>query len=123
MGSLRGQHKLCPKVSLEKTVEGVIDSLVPNIAAMLAFEYIFQVFLYAYQVNVLYLSLLPIDVGGAMMSVLGGLTFSPIKRSYHIKGLGELIPKHGGILGRFDSIIFVSPSIYLLVWVLSAVVR
>ena len=90
---------------------------------MLVFGYIFQVFFYAYQVNVSYLSLLLIGVGGAVMSVLGDLIFSLIKRSCHIKDFGELIPGHGGILDRFDSVIFVSPFVYLLVQVLPVVVH
>jgi len=122
-GSLWGRHKLCPKISPKKTVEGVIGGLVLNVAAMLVFGYIFQVFFYAYQVNVSYLSLLLIGVGGAVMSVLGDLIFSLIKRSCHIKDFGELIPGHGGILDRFDSVIFVSPFVYLLVQVLPVVVH
>ena len=51
------------------------------------------------------------------------LIFSLIKRSCHIKDFGELIPGHGGILDRFDSVIFVSPFVYLLVQVLPVVVH
>ena len=51
------------------------------------------------------------------------MIFSLIKRSCHIKDFGELIPGHGGILDRFDSVIFVSPFVYLLVQVLPVVVH
>lgn len=122
-GSLWGQHKLCPKISPKKTVEGVIGGLILNVMAMLVFGYIFQVFFYGYQVNVSYLSLLLIGVGGSVMSVLGDLSFSLIKRSCHIKDFGELIPGHGGILDRFDSVIFVSPFVYLLVQVFPVVLH
>ncbi|WP_085833276.1 phosphatidate cytidylyltransferase [Clostridium merdae] len=122
-GSLWGQHKLCPKISPKKTVEGVVGGLILNVMAMLVFGYIFQVFFYGYQVNVSYLSLLLIGVGGSVMSVLGDLSFSLIKRSCHIKDFGELIPGHGGILDRFDSVIFVSPFVYLLVQVFPVVLR
>lgn len=92
-----------------------MGGLVLNVVAMLAFGYIFHVVFYAYQVNISYLSLLLIGVGGSVMSILGDLSFSLIKRNCHIKDFGELIPGHGGILDRFDSVIFVSPFVYLLV--------
>lgn len=121
-GSLWGKHKLCPQISPKKTVEGVIGGVVLNVAAMLVFGYIFQVLFYGYQVNISYLSLLFIGIGGAAMSVLGDLSFSLIKRNCHIKDFGELIPGHGGVLDRFDSVIFVSPFVYLLVQVMPIVI-
>lgn len=122
-GSLWGRHKLCPQISPKKTVEGVIGGVVLNVAAMLVFGYVFQVLFYGYQVNVSYLSLLLIGIGGAAMSVLGDLSFSLIKRNCHIKDFGELIPGHGGILDRFDSVIFVSPFVYLLVQAMPIVIH
>ena len=117
-GSLWGSHKLCPKISPKKTVEGAVGGLVLNVAAMLVFGYIFHVVFYGYQVDVSYLSLLLI-----VMSILGDLSFSLIKRSCHIKDFGELIPGHGGILDRFDSVIFVAPFVYLLVQFLPIVMH
>ena len=52
---------------------------------------------------------------GAILSILGDLSFSLIKRSCHIKDFGQVIPGHGGILDRFDSVIFTAPFVYLLV--------
>ncbi|MGX8700021.1 phosphatidate cytidylyltransferase [Caproiciproducens sp.] len=114
-GSLWGKHKLCPNISPKKTVEGVIGGFVLNIVAMIVFGYIFHAVYYAYSVEISYLTLVVIGFFGTIMSVLGDLSFSLIKRSCHIKDFGEIIPGHGGILDRFDSVIFEAPFVYLLV--------
>ena len=55
-----------------------------------------------------------IGVGGSALSVIGDLSFSLIKRSCHIKDFSEILPGHGGILDRFDSVIFVAPFVSIL---------
>lgn len=55
-----------------------------------------------------------ISAVGALISMVGDLTASAIKRNYEIKDYGKLIPGHGGILDRFDSVIFTAPIIYFL---------
>ncbi len=122
-GSLWGTHKLCPQISPKKTVEGAVGGIVLDVVAMLLFGYVFHVIFYAYQVDISYLSLLLIGAGGSVMSILGDLSFSLIKRSCHIKDFGNLIPGHGGILDRFDSVIFVSPFVYFLVQFMPIVIR
>ncbi len=114
-GSLWGKHKLCPDISPKKTVEGVIGGFVLNIIAMIVFGYIFHAVYYAYSVEISYLTLVVIGFFGTIMSILGDLSFSLIKRSCHIKDFGEIIPGHGGILDRCDSVIFEAPFVYLLV--------
>lgn len=122
-GSLWGKHKLCPNISPKKTVEGVIGGFVLNIGAMLIFGYVFQALYYQRSVTISYLSLLIIGAFGTALSILGDLSFSLIKRSCHIKDFSEIIPGHGGILDRFDSVIFEAPFVYLLVQVLPIVVK
>ncbi|MBW7573725.1 phosphatidate cytidylyltransferase [Caproiciproducens faecalis] len=114
-GSRWGKHKLCPNISPKKTVEGVIGGFILNIVAMIVFGYIFHAIYYAYKVEISYLTLVVIGFFGTIMSILGDLSFSLIKRSCHIKDFGEIIPGHGGILDRFDSVIFEAPFVYLLV--------
>lgn len=114
-GSLFGKHKLCPSISPKKTVEGVVGAFVLDIAAMLLFGYLFQAVFYSRDVRVSYLSLFLIGFVGAGLATLGDLSFSLIKRSCHIKDFSEIIPGHGGILDRFDSVIFVAPFVYFLV--------
>lgn len=121
-GSLWGKHKLCPDISPKKTIEGVIGGFVLNIVAMIVFGYIFHAVYYDYSVNISYLTLFIIGFFGTIMSILGDLSFSLIKRSCHIKDFGEIIPGHGGILDRFDSVIFEAPFVYFLVQIMPIVI-
>ena len=75
----------------------------------------FSAVFYQGQVGVNYIALLLIGLFGSLISVLGDLSFSIIKRSCHIKDFGQVIPGHGGVLDRFDSVIFTAPFVYLLV--------
>jgi len=122
-GSFFGKHKLCPEISPKKTIEGVIGGFALNIIAMMLFGYIFHAIWYAYSINISYLTLLIIGIGSTVMSILGDLSFSLIKRSCHIKDFGQAIPGHGGILDRFDSVIFVAPFVYYLVCYLPIVIK
>ena len=114
-GRLFGKHKLCPNISPKKTIEGVGGSFVLNVFSMLLFGWIFQSVFPANGMTVSYPALLIIGFFGTILSVLGDLSFSLIKRSCHIKDFSEIIPGHGGILDRFDSVIFEAPFVFLLV--------
>ena len=122
-GSLFGKHKLCPNISPKKSVEGVIGGFILNIAAMLLFGYIFQALYYQHSVLISYPALLIIGIFGTGTSILGDLSFSLIKRSCHIKDFSEMIPGHGGMLDRFDSVIFTAPFVYLLVQLMPIVIK
>lgn len=122
-GSLFGKHKLCPNISPKKTVEGVFGGFILNIAAMILFGYLFSVVYYKHTVSISYPTLLLIGVFSTVMSILGDLSFSLIKRSCHIKDFSEMIPGHGGMLDRFDSVIFTAPFVYLLVQVMPIVIK
>ena len=114
-GTLFGKHKLCPEISPKKTVEGAIGGVVVNVAVMLLCGLLFSEFYYQGTAHADYGVLFLIGLFGAVLSILGDLSFSIIKRSCHIKDFGQVIPGHGGILGRFDSVIFTAPFVYLLV--------
>lgn len=105
VGMLIGKHKLAPVLSPKKSVEGAIGGTAG--AAILG--YIYGVFFTA---NPLVVALL--CGGGAVVSQIGDLAASAIKRNHEIKDYGKLIPGHGGILDRFDSVIFTAPIIYFL---------
>lgn len=108
-GSFFGKHKLCPKISPKKTIEGVIGGVIICVGACCLLGYIFSEFIYKGIQNVNYLNLIILSFVGSLLSVLGDLSFSLVKRAYNIKDYGNIIPGHGGILDRFDSVVFVSP--------------
>ena len=113
-GTFFGKHKLCPEISPKKTVEGAIGGLVVNVAFVMLCGLFFSQVFYGGEKQVNYLSLFLIGFFGTFVSMLGDLSFSLIKRSCHIKDFGQVIPGHGGILDRFDSVIFTAPVIYYL---------
>lgn len=111
-GMLFGKHKMTPKLSPKKTIEGGIGGVLG--AGILGFLYGF-IFKDMININVSAPILCGIVcVVGALLSMVGDLGASAIKRDYGIKDYGNLIPGHGGILDRFDSIIFTAPVIFYL---------
>lgn len=100
-GMMVGSHKLCPKISPKKTVEGLIGGVFMGTVVASAF--------YNTVINPQTSLVLVIFVtmGLSLVGQLGDLIFSSIKRYYDVKDFSELIPGHGGILDRFDSLIFV----------------
>ena len=112
VGVLFGKHKMSPKLSPKKSVEGAVGGVVGSM--LLTFLYV-SVFRGAMGVTTKETLLLAaISGAGALISMVGDLTASAIKRNYDIKDYGTLIPGHGGILDRFDSVIFTAPIIYYL---------
>ena len=112
VGMLFGKHKMSPKLSPKKSVEGAIGGIVG--AALIAAIYLIIVRNY---MNIVWLDIVilsAIVAVGAFISIIGDLAASAIKRFYDIKDYGKLIPGHGGILDRFDSVIITAPIIYLL---------
>jgi phosphatidate cytidylyltransferase len=106
-----GSRKLAPAISPKKTVEGAIGGVAFCIAASYLYAGLVS-FLFQLQVN--YIAVAVFAILGSSISVLGDLTASLIKRYYKIKDYGNLIPGHGGIMDRFDSIWFVAPLVYFL---------
>lgn len=116
VGVLIGKHKLFPKLSPKKSLEGCIGGIVG--AALLGFLYatIFQYRILG--VRNPQVSFAIICGASSVIAQLGDLAASAIKRNHGIKDYGNLLPGHGGVLDRFDSIIFVAPIVYFLVEVL-----
>lgn len=111
VGVLIGKHKMAPKLSPKKSVEGGVGGVIG--AALLGVLFALGANHWADAgVNVLHYALI-CGVGG-MISQIGDLAASGIKRNHDIKDYGKLIPGHGGILDRFDSVIFTAPIIYYL---------
>ena len=104
VGCAFGKHKLAPLISPKKSIEGVFGGILGAMLGMLVYCYVLQT---AFDFRVNYLFALMYGLLGSLTAVLGDLCFSVIKRQTGIKDYGNLIPGHGGILDRFDSMIFV----------------
>ena len=106
VGRLFGKHKLIPEISPKKTVEGSIGGIVFAVLAMLLFGFIVDSFFDAITVNYLVLGLMGFVL--SIISQIGDLIASSLKREYGVKDYSNLLPGHGGIADRFDSIFAIS---------------
>lgn len=109
VGKLCGKYKLPSKLSPNKTIEGCVGGIVG--AALLGFLFALVFF----KESGYWWKFALIGGVSSVISQIGDLTASAIKRNHDIKDYGKLIPGHGGILDRFDSIIFIAPVVYYLV--------
>ena len=112
VGVTMGKHKMAPVLSPKKSVEGGIGGVVG--AALLGAIYAVAINRFAPSANADALQYALICGVGGMISQVGDLAASAIKRNHDIKDYGKLIPGHGGILDRFDSVIITAPIIYYL---------
>ena len=104
-GKLWGRHQLIPTVSPGKTIEGVIGgSILSAIVALLAYFY--------FQHNFKLMLWIIMAIFVFIMALIGDLFISMLKRRVHLKDTGHLIPGHGGILDRLDSLIAAAPAFY-----------
>jgi len=106
VGRAIGQHKLAPVISPKKTVEGAVGGVIAAIVGMLLYAVVLR-FIFKFQVHFGYAVIY--GILGSVVGMFGDLCFSVIKRQTGIKDYGNLIPGHGGILDRFDSMILVGP--------------
>jgi len=118
-GKFLGRHKAFPLVSPNKTVEGCIGGLVVGTASILVLGIVISL---NTPLEVRFWALVPYGFAGAAVTQLGDLAFSLIKREFDVKDYGRLLPGHGGMLDRFDSMCFTAPMIFLLISFAPAVV-
>lgn len=111
-----GRHKLAPVISPKKTIEGSIGGVVGAAVLTMAVTALFNKHS---AIDLPYWVAAIIGACGAVVGQLGDLSFSIIKRQTGIKDYGKIFPGHGGVLDRFDSVIFVAPVVELLLRVLS----
>lgn len=117
VGMAFGKHKLAPELSPHKTVEGAVGGFAGSIVFCCLYGLIMQL---CFQMRVNYLLLALYGALGSIIAQIGDLSFSYIKRQYHLKDFGNILPGHGGVLDRFDSVIFCAPLIEILIWLLPA---
>jgi phosphatidate cytidylyltransferase len=111
VGRFLGKHKLCEAISPKKTIEGAVGGLISGFVASILIGFIFT-WIYK-DVTINFIPLIIIGLINPVISIFGDLTFSIIKRSCNVKDYGSIMPGHGGMLDRFDSIILCAPLVFL----------
>ena len=113
VGMKFGKHRLAPILSPKKSIEGAVGGVAGSILFAVIFAYVFKG---AYELphGFSVLPFIVIGAVGAVVSQVGDLAASAFKRNYDVKDYGTIIPGHGGVLDRFDSVIFTAPMIYFL---------
>ena len=112
VGILFGKHKMAPILSPKKSVEGAVGGVVGAALIGVIYAAVFREHITIFEHPVASVAFL--SAAGGVISQIGDLTASAIKRNYDVKDYGKLIPGHGGILDRFDSVIITAPIIYML---------
>lgn len=111
-GMFFGKHKLCPKISPKKTIEGSFGGIFFCVAAFMIYALVVSK-IYTIEPN--FFGLILIAVVMSILAQSGDLLASVIKRTYGVKDYGTLFPGHGGVLDRFDSILILAPFLLMLV--------
>ena len=116
-GKVFGKHKLAPLISPKKTVEGAIGGILGTMAMIILYGLVMQL---GFNMNVNYLFLSLYGLIGSAAAQLGDLSMSFVKREFGLKDFGALLPGHGGIMDRFDSLLFAAPAAELFLLFLPA---
>ncbi len=114
-GRMFGKHKLAPELSPKKTIEGSVGGVVGSVLLCVGTAAVLGYWNPGANFEIEFLIL---GIFGSIISQIGDLAASAIKRNHGIKDYGNCIPGHGGIMDRFDSVIFTAPIIYLLAVIL-----
>lgn len=107
VGRKFGKRKLWPDISPNKTIEGFVGGIIAAVISACIFQYFIPV-------TSSYIILIGVTITASIIGQLGDLVESAIKRHYDVKDSGKLLPGHGGILDRFDSLLFVLPLLHFL---------
>lgn len=112
VGMLFGKHKVAPKLSPKKSIEGCVGGVIGAALIGYLFALVFRSWIHDIYNPTFVFAV--IGAASSIISQIGDLAASAIKRNHDIKDYGTLIPGHGGVLDRFDSIIFTAPIVYYL---------
>lgn len=117
VGVFLGRHRGVTMVSPNKSLEGFAGGLVSGVVFMLLYGILLQ---NVFNLEVKMLNMAVYGLLGSLVTMLGDLSYSLIKRQFGIKDYGKLLPGHGGMLDRFDSLSFAAPTMWVLVSVFPA---
>jgi phosphatidate cytidylyltransferase len=117
VGMCIGKHRLAPVLSPKKSIEGAVGGIAGSALVGVIYACVLAQFESARVTSFInpYIGFALVGAIGAVISQIGDLAASAIKRNHGVKDYGKLIPGHGGILDRFDSVIFTAPAIYFLI--------
>lgn len=111
VGTFLGKHKLCPEISPKKTVEGAVGGVLTVGLVFAVYAFFYRMVMgyrgIPFEVNYLYIVLMGFICG--VLGIVGDLSASLVKRQFGIKDFGNIMPGHGGLMDRFDSVLFVAP--------------
>ncbi len=114
-GTLCGKHKLCPKISPKKTIEGLIGGVIVSVGCTVLTAWLYGMFGMQGDMAVNWLRVALTALVLAPISVFGDLFASIVKRQTGIKDYGNLMPGHGGVMDRFDSVLPTAALLYVIV--------
>lgn len=115
VGTFCGKHKLCPEISPKKTVEGFVGGIITTGIVFAAISLVYENFITDNPIRINYILVAAAGMVCAVIGTVGDLSASLIKRHCGIKDYGKIMPGHGGMMDRFDSVLFVLPTFYAFV--------
>lgn len=121
VGSKLGKHKLCPKISPKKSVEGAIGGILGAVIVCEILLLVFNKYVFTEPGKLSYIAVLVVSIILSVAGMFGDLAASTIKRNFGIKDFGNLLPGHGGIMDRFDSLLFIMPVLYGTIYLMNSV--
>ena len=121
VGSKLGKHKLCPKISPKKSVEGAIGGILGAVIVCEILLLVFNKYVFTEPAKLSYIAVLFVSMVLSVAGMFGDLAASTIKRNFGIKDFGNLLPGHGGIMDRFDSLLFIMPVLYGTIYLMNSV--
>lgn len=122
IGTFFGRNKLCPEVSPKKTIEGFVGGIFITGLLFMLINFAYSKIMASsggYSVNVNYFKVCILGMILAVIGTVGDLSASVLKRQCGIKDYGNIMPGHGGLMDRFDSVVFVAPFLYAFVNIFS----
>ena len=114
-GYFFGKHKMAPVLSPKKTIEGAVGGVITGALSMVIYGLVMQ---FGFHLAFDYLSGALLGLVGSLVSIVGDLSFSMVKRETGIKDYGTIFRAHGGVLDRFDSVVFAAPvaALWMSLW-------